>query len=344
MITRFFSVIGDSPAFLLIFSGLFGLCLGSFGNVAIFRLPRSCLSIVKPGSFCPSCKTPLRWFDNIPLVSWLVLRGKCRFCKSKIPFRYLAVELFVGLLFVLLAWQILLVPETSEQAFRDYLLFHASGGAQMNYAELVASFQVQRLFLFVFWALGSTALVIASVIDMQLRIIPDTISLGGALVVFVAAPFVPLVHAWGLSPELFSQPMIFSQSSIPNEWLRTWLSTGLVMLIAASSLWFVGFIGERLAPQAAAQAGGAMGLGDVKLVMLLAGLLGWQKLLLAFLVAVFAGALFGLPVLIKKWSGKEVDTSLPFGPFLAFGTILVMLAARPLFEAFIAYMRIGLAN
>ncbi|PIS47571.1 MAG: prepilin peptidase [Elusimicrobia bacterium CG08_land_8_20_14_0_20_51_18] len=83
--------------FLSFFAFILGIVIGSFLNVCIYRLPDD-LSIIKPGSFCPSCKKSIRWFDNIPLLSYLVLGGKCRHCRSAISFQYPAVELLSGLL------------------------------------------------------------------------------------------------------------------------------------------------------------------------------------------------------------------------------------------------------
>ena len=80
---------------------IFGLMFGSFLNVCVYRLPRS-LSIVSPGSFCPHCRKEIAWFDNIPLLSYLVLRGRCRHCRKKITPRYFLVELLTGLLLLLL--------------------------------------------------------------------------------------------------------------------------------------------------------------------------------------------------------------------------------------------------
>jgi leader peptidase (prepilin peptidase)/N-methyltransferase len=84
--------------FLVLFAGLLGLLFGSFANVVIWRVPRG-ESIVRPGSHCPHCETPLAWYDNIPLASWLVLRGHCRTCDAAIPARYPLVELASGVLF-----------------------------------------------------------------------------------------------------------------------------------------------------------------------------------------------------------------------------------------------------
>src|SRR4051812_50177296 len=85
---------------LWVFSGLFGLVVGSFLNVCIFRLPRNCMSIVKPRSRCPKCLHWIAWYDNFPVVSWTLLSGRCRYCKNPISIRYTLVELLTGALFL----------------------------------------------------------------------------------------------------------------------------------------------------------------------------------------------------------------------------------------------------
>lgn len=83
---------------------LFGLAIGSFLNVVIYRLPRR-ESLARPGSHCPSCDSAIRWYDNIPVVSWLVLRGRCRTCAEPIAVRYLMVEAITAVGFALSAWR-----------------------------------------------------------------------------------------------------------------------------------------------------------------------------------------------------------------------------------------------
>lgn len=87
-------------AFYLVFLGLFGLLFGSFANVLIWRVPRD-ESIVSPGSHCPRCGHAIRWYDNVPVVSWIVLGRRCRDCHEPIPWRYPAVELASGALWVI---------------------------------------------------------------------------------------------------------------------------------------------------------------------------------------------------------------------------------------------------
>jgi len=104
---------GVVQAVFYVFAALFGLIVGSFLNVVAYRVPTG-QSIVRPGSHCPTCKTPIRWFDNIPVVSWIVLRGRCRSCEAKISPRYAAVEAFTGITFALavyafgVSWRLLL--------------------------------------------------------------------------------------------------------------------------------------------------------------------------------------------------------------------------------------------
>jgi leader peptidase (prepilin peptidase)/N-methyltransferase len=133
-----------------------GACLGSFLNVCIYRLPQD-LSIVSPRSFCPQCRTPVRGYDNIPLLSYLLLRGKCRSCGAKISWRYPLVEAITGGLAVAL-----------------FLKF----GPTLGF-----------LAYFVFTA----ALVVITFIDLDHRIIPDVISLPGIGAGFLLSFFLPAV-------------------------------------------------------------------------------------------------------------------------------------------------------
>lgn len=87
----------------LVFAALFGLAAGSFANVLIYRLPRR-ESIVLPGSHCPLCGAPIPWYLNVPLLSWIALRGRCSKCRERISLRYPAVEAAAGCLFLASAW------------------------------------------------------------------------------------------------------------------------------------------------------------------------------------------------------------------------------------------------
>lgn len=86
--------------------GVLGLLIGSFLNVVIHRVPRD-ESVVEPPSHCPTCDQQLRWYDNVPVVSWIMLRGRCRYCGAPISVRYLLVEVFTGLCFAMIGWTVL---------------------------------------------------------------------------------------------------------------------------------------------------------------------------------------------------------------------------------------------
>lgn len=153
----------------LVVAGIFGSMLGSFLNVVIYRLPRR-ESLVLPGSRCPSCETPIRWFDNIPVLSWLALRGRCRACKAAISPRYLFIEALTAALSVLVAARFL------------------TGGADADWARFVA---VECLVL---------ALVAVTFIDLDHRIIPDKITKPGmvlALLFSIVAPGLHQIHWLG---------------------------------------------------------------------------------------------------------------------------------------------------
>jgi leader peptidase (prepilin peptidase) / N-methyltransferase len=121
---------------------IFGCIIGSFINVCIYRIPKG-VSIVRPGSACPSCGNPIKWYDNIPLLSYVLLRGKCRHCKSAISVRYPVVEILTAFYFLLL-----------------YFKF---------------GFSIEMPIHMLFGGI----LIIVSFIDLELQIIPDILSLGG---------------------------------------------------------------------------------------------------------------------------------------------------------------------
>lgn len=141
---------------LMFFFFLIGLCVGSFLNVCIYRLPAS-KSIVQPSSMCPVCETPIRFYDNIPVLSYTLLGGRCRHCRTAIPFRYPLVELMTGLIAL--------------------ALFFKFG--------LSVAYPIHFIFL--------AALVVITFIDLDHQIIPDIITLPGIPVFFLAALALPTI-------------------------------------------------------------------------------------------------------------------------------------------------------
>lgn len=149
---------------------IFGSIVGSFLNVCIYRMPHS-ESVVWPGSHCPNCKKRIPWYDNIPFLSYIFLRGRCRFCKEKISFIYIIVELLTALMFL--------------------FIFSRCG---LTYD-------------FFFYIIFVCGLIVATFIDMKHRIIPDEISIGGIIVGFILSG----VKGFHLSPFAFNlSPLINS--------------------------------------------------------------------------------------------------------------------------------------
>lgn len=144
------------PVLLLLFSFILGAVIGSFLNVCIYRIPAG-LSIVSPASRCPQCETAIRWYQNIPIISWLVLRGRCAQCSAKIPIRYPLVEALTGTLFLGVFW----------------------------------TFGLHVVTL-VYWLLAA-ALIVITFIDLDHQIIPDVISLPGVVIGFLCSFAIPWV-------------------------------------------------------------------------------------------------------------------------------------------------------
>lgn len=139
---------------------LIGCCLGSFLNVVAYRVPRD-MSVVRPRSSCPTCSVPIPWNLNIPVISWLVLRGRAHCCSCKISPRYFIVEILVGFVFF---W-----------IFQSYLL-------HQNVGILLTS------------SIFAWLLIAVVVIDFETMLIPDRLSIGGACIGFFLSFFFPIVH------------------------------------------------------------------------------------------------------------------------------------------------------
>jgi len=232
-----------------------GLALGSFLNVVAARVPLK-RSIVSPGSACMSCGHEIAWHDNVPVVSWLALRGRCRSCGAAIPARYPAVELVTALLVAGCVWK-----------------FGLSGEA------LVAAF-------------FCLALVAVSATDVEHRIIPNRIVLPAAAAVLVVQT------ALRPSPE-----------------------------------WAIGAFGASGFLLAAALAyPRGMGMGDVKLALLMGAMLG-RSVTVALMLGMFAALVPGI-ALILRYGQEGRKKAIPFGPFLALGSVIALFAGPALLHAY----------
>jgi leader peptidase (prepilin peptidase)/N-methyltransferase len=161
---------------LLIFFTLTGACIGSFLNVVVYRLPAG-KSLSRPGSHCPSCSTPIRWFDNVPVLAWLWLGGRCRSCKARISFEYPFVEFLTAILFG--GWFYVCYFSDLRQDFRLYG-FGPTAVVFITY--------------FVLWA----SLLACVLIDAKYYVIPLTLTWLIAGLAVVALPGIVAYQTWGL--------------------------------------------------------------------------------------------------------------------------------------------------
>lgn len=255
---------GAVPALML---ALFGLVVGSFANVVIFRVPAGG-SIVKPPSACPKCGFRLRSVDNVPIVSWLALRGRCHSCRGPISVRYPLVEALVGLIFAGIGWRF--------------------GISWTGIGE----------------ALLAAGMVILGFIDLDHMLLPRR-------VVYITLTLVALAFVAG--------------AVAGSQWHRL-----AVAAISAVVPWALFFTINYIAPK-------ALGFGDVRLALLIGFGLGWLGAgyaFLGFILASVLGSIVGLTLIALGKAGRR--TQVPFGTFLATGTVVAALAGAPVVNWYLA--------
>jgi leader peptidase (prepilin peptidase)/N-methyltransferase len=238
----------------LVFAGIFGAIFGSFLNVVVYRLPRR-ESIVKPASHCTSCDARVMPYDNVPVLSWLLLRGHCRNCSAPISRRYPLVEALCALLCVAAV---------------------LAGGS-------TATIALNVTFILL--------LVPIALIDFEHRIIPNQLTALGAIL------------AIGIGTAL-------DPSGEPARLIAA-VAAGGALLIAALAY------------------PGGMGMGDVKLAGVMGLFLG-SAVAPAMLIALLTGVIYGVFVMARKGAQAGRKTTVPFGPFLATGSLVAVFAGDPL--------------
>lgn len=248
-------------------AALAGLLIGSFLNVCIYRLPRD-LSVVRPRSFCPECNAPIGWIDNIPLLSYLLLGGRCRKCKAPIPVRYPIVELLTAASFFCAFW--FLGPTAAAAKYCVY-----------------GALNIGLIFS-----------------DLEERILPEEMTLGGAVAGFAFAAFVPMT--WGFVRLLFY--------SIRNDRVLSVGESVFAALLCAGALSLVRFLYEKVRHRE------GLGLGDISMVAMIGAFLGLEGALLTIIVGSLLGAIVGLCYI--WFTGKDASTyELPFGTFLGIAAL-----------------------
>ncbi|HEY4354321.1 MAG TPA: prepilin peptidase [Acidobacteriaceae bacterium] len=289
-----------------------GLLLGSFLNVCISRLPEH-RSIVKPRSQCTRCGQIIRWHDNIPLLSWILLRAKCRNCKAHIPPRYPAVELAVGLWFLLSTYEL-------QYAVR-YLAVREIERTVPLEEWLAALLTAIAIAILGFLLIGLL------VMDWQTHTLPDAFTLTGTaigfLLICVQAVFLPTgaedIHLTSRSNLRMSSPGSFAARG--NVFLTGTerLVFGRIAAIVGAALillvirWIYKAIRKRE----------GLGLGDVKLLAMIAAFLGFWPAVLALFAGVLGAAGYAILLLVRRRA--DLATYLPFGSFLCAGGLLAAL-------------------
>lgn len=273
-------------------AGGLGAIIGSFLNVVILRVPAD-RSIVSPGSQC-GCGAPIAWYDNLPILSWFILRGKARCCGRSYSIRYAAIEAMTAALFV--GCWILLPP---ARAFAGCILV--------------------------------SGLICATFIDLDHLVIPDSITIGGAVFGVALSVALPAMH--GFSSEFWIADA-----------LRALAASLKGLLIGSAVLLWIAILAEAVLKK------DAMGFGDVKLLGAIGAFCGWQ----GALFSIFGGAFVGSLWVAAAWlwrrgggarmvpaqtaEGEATELALgvhvPFGPMLAAGAVLHLLVARPWVAAY----------
>jgi leader peptidase (prepilin peptidase) / N-methyltransferase len=241
-------------------------------NVCIVRIPKGG-SVVHPPSHCPGCKTAIRFYDNIPLLSYIALLGRCRACGEHISPRYFIVELLMASLAVILYYQF--------------------------------SFSLAFLVSFVFVA----ALIVISFIDLDVRIVPDVISLPG----IIAGLLFSVVARYGINDpfELIPSPL--------NALIGVLVGGGFLLALAWVYEAFTGVEG--------------MGGGDIKLLAMIGAFLGWTSIPFTLFFASLTGSVIGLGFMIGKGVGRRFG--LPFAPFLCLGALLYLFFGNELIQFYL---------
>jgi leader peptidase (prepilin peptidase) / N-methyltransferase len=244
----------------ILFAALVGLIVGSFLNVVAYRLPRG-ESLLHPRSRCPGCEAPIAPYDNVPVLSWLVLRGRCRRCRTRISARYPLVELATAALYA----AVVVAKDDPVEIALGLLLV--------------------------------TALVPITLIDLDLRLIPNRITLPAAVAAVVAG-------------------VVLDIGFVPEQLIAGAAAGGFFLLAAMAY------------PR-------GMGMGDVKLAGVLGLCLG-RAVAPAIFAGLIAGVLVGAAIIARKGAHEGRKTAVPFGPFLALGAILGLSAGDELVSAYLS--------
>ncbi|MFK7818998.1 MAG: A24 family peptidase [Planctomycetaceae bacterium] len=313
---------------------VFGTVFGSFLNVCIHRFPKfdrlkDQLTGIWGRSGCPRCKTEILARDNIPIIGWLLLRGKCRSCNLKISSRYPLIELGNGLLFVLVF--LFQFPEGFLTFWDEQCCANPMGPQIVSHVGAYSA-DTWMYLRFLFHMVLIESLVVATFIDLDLQIIPDGCTVPSMIFAIIASTVVGqlfLVPIWwnplpvnqAIMEDLLPQSLswvVFDFDGIrfakDHPHIHGLLNSLCGLLVGGGSIWAVRIIGHQALKRE------AMGFGDVVLMAAIGSFIGWQPVTIVFflaamcaMVAVMFGVVFG-------WRQE-----IPYGPYLSLGALLLIL-------------------
>jgi leader peptidase (prepilin peptidase) / N-methyltransferase len=280
----------DFPIGIAVF--VFGLLIGSFLNVVIYRVPLE-ESIVFPGSHCPNCNAKIKAYDNIPVLGYLWLGGKCRNCKVRISPVYPLVELLVGILFFLC------------------------------YLKVSNQFQEEQHGTSAYWLMMAANIIFVSIIvplifiDLRYKILPDVITKP-------ALPVLLLLRALAPDPVVTATTReTFHITSWPD-WGVALLGSAIGAAVGGGSLWLVRWLYFLVRKEE------GMGLGDVKMMLFVGAFLGWQLTFMTIFLASLLGSIIGISMIAI--GGGTSKTQIPFGVFLGPAAIIALFVGQRLLQ------------
>jgi leader peptidase (prepilin peptidase)/N-methyltransferase len=325
--------------FWLTFVFCFGACVGSLINVVVARLPLE-KSILWPGSRCGSCYQPIRFLANIPIFSYLFLRGRCWTCKARFSSRYLWVELFTAFSFAALFW------------FDIFRNGHDLAFIKRAESEIFLGWVPWRCWVYFLWhATLLSFLIAASLCDFDGKVIPPSLTVTGTIIGLIGGTLMPWpwpnqgLEAFAMPAD---RPWIFAEDfGHITRGVQAWPFWGPLPSWCPAGSWQLGFL-TALAGAAVGnlmmravkflfeQGMGieALGLGDADLMMMVGAFLGWQMVVVSFFFGTFAALVMCMPVLLFRRRSEKVAVApggidesryIPFGPGLAAGTVITML-------------------
>lgn len=282
-----------------VFAGLLGLAFGSFLNVLVTRWPEG-ESVVKPRSHCRKCEHTLAWWENVPLLSWILLRGRCRQCQTWISVRYPIVEMVVGALWAYVVWIALAGMLGTDAGW-------------VTPALTIVSIIGQMIF---FWMMVALA-----ALDSEHLWLPDALTLPGIVLGFIFSVSIAMLSR---EPNQASPtPLLVAEQRL----IAIVVAAGIILLIR----WIYWLVRKQE----------GIGLGDAKLMAMLAAWVGLPLALLAFAMSAFLGSIaaFALLAVPAVRSGEKdwATSKLAFGTFICIGGIISALWGERIIAAYLRF-------